>query len=249
MAARGVPVLWRIMALDLLIGRGDERRALNELIQQRKSVLILGDEGVGKSALLEDALANSGIKNILYSKRSTTLKETLVNLLQSATNLAHLPKQNILALKKHCYQLLAARPEYVVLDHIVWVEPKYYAFLTFIKEQKFPFIIATRKTGKKNVGHLWMGLYDFAVLEVQNLDQASTGTLVDYYASCFDLKLGVDADFEKDVFKLSRGNPKIIKELCRLAQSQKYRSKGYVDLQLVDLDRRINLSINALEMD
>ena len=78
------------MALDLLIGRGDERRALNELIQQRKSVLILGDEGVGKSALVEDALANSGIKNILYSKRSTTLKETLVNLLQSATNLAHL---------------------------------------------------------------------------------------------------------------------------------------------------------------
>ena len=237
------------MALDLLIGRGDERRALNELIQQRKSVLILGDEGVGKSALLEDALANSGIKNILYSKRSTTLKETLVNLLQSATNLAHLPKQNILALKKNCYELLAARPEYVVLDHIVWVEPKYYAFLTFIKEQKFPFIIATRKTGKKNVGHLWMGLYDFAVLEVQNLDQARTGALVDYYASCFDLKLGVDADFKKNVFKLSRGNPKVIKELCRLAQSEKYRSKGYVDLQLIDLDRRINLSINALEMD
>lgn len=236
------------MTLDLLIGRGDERRALNELIQQRKSVLILGDEGVGKSALLEDALANSGIKNILYSKRSTTLKETLVNLLQSATNLAHLPKQNILALKKNCYQLLAARPEYVVLDHIVWVEPKFYAFLTFIKEQKFPFILATRKTGKKNVGHLWMGLYDFALLEVQNLDQASTAALVDYY-SRFDLKLGADANFKKEVFKLSRGNPKVIKDLCWLAQNEKYRSKGYIDLQLVDLDRRINLSINALEMD
>ena len=136
-----------------------------------------------------------------------------------------------------------------MLDHIVWVEPKFYAFLTFIKEQKFPFIIATRKTGKKNVGHLWMGLYDFAVLEVQNLDQASTGALVDYYASRFDLKLGADANFKKEVFNLSRGNPKVIKDLCWLAQNEKYRSKGYIDLQLVDLDRRINLSINALEMD
>src|SRR6185437_1498668 len=101
MAARGVPVLWWVMALDVLVGRDDEGRALNELMEQRRSVLILGDKGVGKSALLEDALANSGIKNILYSKRSTTLKETLVNLLQSATNPAHLPKQNTLALKKN----------------------------------------------------------------------------------------------------------------------------------------------------
>lgn len=238
------------MALDLLIGRGDERRALNELIQQRKSVLILGDEGVGKSALLEDALANCGIKNIVYSKRSTTLKETLMNLLQSATNLKELSKKNILALKKNCYDLLDARPEYVVLDHIVWVEPKFYAFLTFIKEQKFPFILATRKTGKKNVGHLWMGLYDFAVLELQNLDQTNTDALTDYYAATFGLKLqlGADATFKKEIFKLSRGNPKIIKDLCRLARDQKYRSKGYIDLNLVDLDRRINLSLDGIEV-
>ncbi|MGN6718192.1 MAG: hypothetical protein ACTHLX_12430, partial [Candidatus Binatia bacterium] len=66
------------MALDVLIGRDKERRALDDLIRQRKNILILGEEGVGKTALLKDALANSKIKDILYSQRSTALKETLV---------------------------------------------------------------------------------------------------------------------------------------------------------------------------
>jgi Holliday junction resolvasome RuvABC ATP-dependent DNA helicase subunit len=237
------------MALDVLIGRDKERRALDDLMRQRKNILILGEEGVGKTALLEDALANSKIKDILYSQRSTALKETLVNLLRSATDRKDLTQKNILALKKNCYQLLAARPEYVVLDHIAWVEAKFYAFLTFIKEQKFPFVIATRKSGKKHLGHLWMGLYDFAVLDVQNLDQENTDALADYYAVSFDLQLGADATFKKDLFKLSRGNPKIIKNLCRLARDRKYRSKGYIDLKLVDLDRRINLSLDGIEAD
>jgi hypothetical protein len=94
-----------------------------------------------------------------------------------------------------------------------------------------------------------MGLYDFAVLDVQNLDQENTDALADYYAVSFDLQLGADATFKKDLFKLSRGNPKIIKNLCRLARDRKYRSKGYIDLKLVDLDRRINLSLDGIEAD
>ncbi|MGN6732940.1 MAG: AAA family ATPase, partial [Candidatus Binatia bacterium] len=206
------------MALDVLIGRDKERRALDDLIRQRKNILILGEEGVGKTALLKDALANSKIKDILYSQRSTALKETLVNLLRSATDRKDLTQKNILALKKNCYQLLEGRPAYVVLDHVAWVEPKFYAFLAFIKEQKFPFVIATRKSGKKHLGHLWMALCDFSVLAVQNLDQVNTDALIDFYAATLDLQLGADSTFKKHLFKLSRGNPKIIKDLCRLAR-------------------------------
>jgi len=128
----------------MLIGRQHERRLLDDLMLQKKNVLILGEEGVGKSAMVEDVMASSVGKNILYSKRSTTLKETLVNLVESVHGGKRLQKENILSLKKTCYQLLDESPDYTVLDHVTWVEPKFYGFLTYLKERKIPFIIVTR---------------------------------------------------------------------------------------------------------
>jgi integrase/recombinase XerD len=228
----------------MLIGREQECRLLKELMRQRKNILILGPEGVGKTAIVDHALADGHIKNGLHSKSSTTLKETLVNMIQSSQGSKDLQKKNILSLKKIYYQLLDQSPEYVVLDHVAWVEPRFYGFLTYVKEQKIPSIIVTRKADKKNVGHLWMGLYDFEKVEIKNLDEAKTGQLIDYYAESFDLQLAAAADFKKEVFTVSKGNPKIIKELCRLARDEKYRAKGYADVKLMDLDRRIKSSIH-----
>lgn len=227
------------MGPGTLIGREKERRALLDLIGQKNSVMIVGDEGVGKSALLEDVVAAGPLKNILYSQHSTTLKETLVNFVGLAPDGKDLWKKNVLSLKKLCYKLLDANPEYAILDHIGWVEPQFYGFLTYVKERGVPFIVAARKPGKKNVGHLWMGLYDFETLEIKNLDQAKSDGLVEHYASVFHLNIDRGADFKKDIFKFSRGNPKIIKELCQLARDDKYRAKGYIDVKLMDLDRRI----------
>ena len=148
-----------------------------------------------------------------------------------------------MSLKKTCYQLLDQGPEYVILDHVAWVEPKFYSFLVYLIERKLPFVIATRQQGRTNVGHLWMGLYDFEKLEIKNLDRPGTCELIDYYAKRFDLKLDIAADFRKEVFSISKGNPKIINELCCLARDEKYRAKGYIDVKLMDLDRRINCAI------
>lgn len=210
----------------VLIGREKERRLLGDLMGQRKNVLILGAEGVGKSAILEKVVMSGPVKNILYSKRSTTLKETLVNLVGSTVGGKELQKKNILSLKKTCYQLLDAKPEYAVLDQIGWLEPKFYGFLTYMKERNIPFIIATRKPGKKNVGHLWMGLYDYETVEIRNLDAIETGQFVDCYAAALDLKIDALADFRKEIFKYSGGNPKIIRDLCQLARNKKFRAKA-----------------------
>lgn len=236
------------MGFSLLIGREHECRLVEDLMRQKKNVLILGDEGVGKSAIVENVIAGGVGENILYSKRSATLKETLVNMVGAAQGGKDLQKKNILSLKKICYQLLDANPEYVVLDHVAWVERKFYGFLTYLKERKIPFVIATRRPGKKNIGHLWMGLYDYQTLEVKNLDQTKTSQLIDHYASSLDLKIGAPTDFKKEVFKISAGNPKIIKDLCQLARDEKYRAKGYIDTKLMDLDRRI-LSIGLAAAD
>jgi Holliday junction resolvasome RuvABC ATP-dependent DNA helicase subunit len=90
-----------------------------------------------------------------------------------------------------------------------------------------------------------MGLYDFAKLEIKNLDPTKAGQLIDHYASTFDLKIDAPTDFKKEVFKISKGTPKIINQLCQLARDQKYRAKGYMDVKLMDLDRRISNAVTS----
>ena len=228
------------MDSTVLIGREQECRSLDELMRQRKNILIIGQEGTGKTAIVEKVMAGSAGKNILYSKRSTTLKETMVNMIESVQGGKDLAKKNILSLKKLCYQLLNDAQEYAVLDHIEWVEPQFYGFLSYLIERKLPFVIVTRHADKKNIGHLWMGLSDFTRLEIKNLDPIKAGQLIDHYETAFDLTIDTAADFKKEVFKISEGNPKIIGQLCQLARDEKYRAKGYLNVKLMDLDRRIN---------
>ena len=64
------------MMTSILIGRDQECRLLNRLTGERKNILILGAEGVGKSAMIDYMPAGGPVKNILYSKRSGTQKET-----------------------------------------------------------------------------------------------------------------------------------------------------------------------------
>lgn len=229
----------------MLIGREHECQRLSDLMRNRKHVLVLGEAGVGKSAIINHTLAYGVFKNLLYSKHSNTLKEALVNLVGAAVGGKELAKQNILALKKTCYRLLDNRPEYAVFDHVAWVERRFYAFLTYLRERNLPLVIATRQPGKDNLGHLWMGLYDFEVLEVKNLDPTKTGQLVDHYISRLDLKVDAVADFRKELFKISAGNPKIVEDLCRLARNEKYRAKGNIDVKLMDLDRRIRNAVTV----
>lgn len=233
------------MDSTVLIGREQECRLLDELMRQRKNILIIGQEGTGKTQIVEKVIVGSAGKNILYSKRSTTLKETMVNMIESARVRKVPANKNLLSLKKLCYQLLDNAPEYAVLDHIKWVKPQFYGFLVYLIERKLPFVIVTRHADKKNIGHLWMGLADFTRLEIKDLDANRTGQLIDHYATTFDLKIDAPADFKKEVFKISEGNPKIIGQLCRLARDQKYRAKGYMDVKLMDLDRRINNAVTS----
>lgn len=213
------------------------------LIGRERECRLLGEEGVGKTAIVDNVLAVRTVKNVLYSMRCTTLKETLVNMVESAGGGKDLQKKNILSLKKICYQLLDERPDYAVLDHVTWVEPKFYRFLTYLIERKLSFVIVTRRPDKKSIGHLWMGLYDFEKLEIKKLDRPNADQLIDHYASSLDLKIAAAVDFKKEVFNISKGNPKVIKELCCLAQNKKYRAKGDMDVKLMDLDRRMNSAI------
>lgn len=211
-------------------------------MDQRKSIIILGEAGVGKTAIITNVLSERGTRNILYSKGSATLKESLINLTLFSVG-RKIRRLNTLALKKICYGILDKKPEYLIFDHVAWVEPRYYGFLTYLMEKELPLVILTQRPDKKNIGHLWMALYNFERVEITNLDRPKTDELVSHYIQSFGLKLTQDDDFQREVFNISKGNPKIIRQLCSLAQDEKYRAKGYIDVRLMDLDRRIHATM------
>ena len=65
--------------MDNIIGRENECATISGLINQRKSIIIFGPEGVGKTAIINKVLSGFSALNKLHSASSKTLKESLLN--------------------------------------------------------------------------------------------------------------------------------------------------------------------------
>jgi len=227
---------------DILIGREKERAMITGLISQRKNIIIFGLEGVGKSAILKSVLKDKNMANLLYSQDSKTLKGALSDLILSALgNTKAVQGLNILALKKVLYRVInEEKPDYIVFDHVEGVEPRFYSLFVYLMEAKIPLIVLSRGLQKKDIGHLRMSLFEFEKVEIFNLDRPAADALVDHFIKEFGIKITKDADFKKQIFYFSKGDPKVIKQLCFIARDVKYQKNDILDVKLMDLDRRIS---------
>jgi len=227
---------------DILIGREKECAAITGFISQKKSIIIFGPEGVGKTAVINKVLSSLAAVNIFYSPDSKTLKTSLLNLMVYAScDKKSIQVADILALKKLFYRLLdEKKPEYIVFDHIESVEPKFYSLFVYLMEAKIPLIVLSRGLEKKDIGYLRMSLFNFEKVEISNLDRPTADVLIDHFINEFGIKITKEADFKKGIYHFSKGNPRIIKGLCFLARDVKYQKNETIDVKLIDLDRRIN---------
>ncbi|MCM8796703.1 MAG: hypothetical protein NC923_02315 [Candidatus Omnitrophica bacterium] len=227
-----------------IIGRDKEINLINTLMQQRKNIIVFGEEGVGKSTIIQRILSDKN-ENILHVQKNGTLRETLIGIamagLQHSSAIENL---NILALKKKCYAIIDKAPIYIVLDHMGRVEPKHYTFLIYLLEKNIHLLVISRGLDKKCIGHLRMALYGFEKVEIKNLDRAASNNLTDYFMKEFGIKVTKEAEFKQAIFDYSGGNPKIIKGLCFLARDVKYQKNEAIDVKLMDLDRRISEAVH-----
>jgi hypothetical protein len=232
---------------DVLIGREKECADITDLMSRKKHVIIFGAEGVGKTAIIDKLLSeNQNSSRFLYSKESKTLKEALINIISFNTGAdRHIKEKNILSLRKMFYPLLDKEPQYIIFDHIEYVDPKYYLFLEYLIERKLPLMIAGQGTDKKSIGYLRMLLFNFKKVEICALSRMKTDEMVNYYIGRFDIKVVQMDTFKKDVFHFSNGNPGIVKKICSMAVDAKYQKKGFIDVMLINLDRRIGYIGNS----
>jgi len=116
--------------MENIIGREKECTVISALISQRKNIIIFGEDGVGKTAIVNKVLSNFATLSRFYSPVSKTLKESLLNfMVYSSCDKKTIQEANILVLKKLFYEILARnKPEYIIFDHVESVEPKFYTF-------------------------------------------------------------------------------------------------------------------------
>ena len=224
-----------------MIGREKEIILITRLVSEKKNIIIFGQEGVGKTSIIQEVMNSGQAGRILYSPQSGTLKETLINLVLSDNSVyGNINEKNILALRKALYPILDQKPDYIIFDHIDRVEPKYYSFFEYLIERELPLIIIAKGIDKKNIGHLRLILHNFEKVEISNFDRSRSDALVDRYVNEFNIKVAQLDNLKKSIFHFSNGNPKITRQLCSLAKDTRYQKKGFVDVKLMDLDRRID---------
>jgi len=235
------------MSHDTLAGRKNELELINDLINNKRNIIIFGEEGVGKSAIVQRILQEQSNKNNLYVRENRTLRLTLTGIIAARSqekNIA-IDSLNVLGLKKKCYGILESALGYIVFDHMGRVEPKHYTFLTYVLEKNIPLLVISRGLDKKDIGRLRMALYDFEKVEIKNFDKTASNNLIDYFMKEFGIiKVTKEAEFKQAIFNHSKGNPKIIKALCFLARDVKYKRNGSLDVRLMNLDRRISETIS-----
>ncbi len=224
----------------MAIVRLKEKEIISKAILDRKSLFVYGPEGVGKTFLLRHILENVKNSNISYSGNCSSLKNALLGLLDYEYSRSSLVQKNILSLKKLFYKLLKRENPYFVFDHIERVAPKFYSFFKYLMDEKIPFAIVGREISRKEIGHLVMATFYFEKIEISNLDRLTTYTLVDHFIKEFRIKTTKEADFKKEIFHFSKGNPKTIREFCSLAGDAKYQKESCLDVKLMNLDLRIN---------
>jgi hypothetical protein len=228
------------MDKEIFIGRQQELKAIHLLMDKKRNLVVFGEEGVGKSAIVRRVLSDSGSSFLLFSAGSMTLKESLVNFILSSQNGKNdIGGKNILSLKRVFYPLLKRNPEYIIFDQLGRVGPKFCSFFEYLLDKEIPLLVVSRGVRDDNIGHLRMMLFNFEKVEIANFDKENTIALVEQYVNEYKLNLCRQDDFAMEVFHFSKGNPKIIKELCSLARNGKYQKEGRTDVKLIDLDRRI----------
>lgn len=218
-----------------LTGRTHELATLIDHLRSGNHLAIHGAEGVGKTALIQ--AATEAMPGIVYCADTSTLKracDALLDRFHISVNVA----DNIVR-KRAVREAARGKKLCFIFDHVGWVTPKLLSFLDTLRESH-QLVVVTRSLASADIGHLKLLLWDFDTLELKNLAHADATRLLRSQCNQLGLSIADPAQFERNVWRLSQGNPRVILDLCAQASTGRYVFDGHFDTRLLDLDRRIS---------
>jgi hypothetical protein len=214
------------------VGRKKEAAQLLRLHAQRDPVLILGPAGVGKTAFIGHSASRLPVLTCPYSVRLSDICSALENQMGLDAR-----EERLVPRKSRLLRTLHEAGQTVVFDGVAWTTPKLSSFLECVVERT-PVWIVARSEHSWDIGHVWPLLVRFVKIEIKPFHPAETRELIEAA-----IRLGhapaSTVDAVERLHYLSAGIPKILVELIEGLGTGHYDPHKKFDLQLLDLDRRI----------
>ncbi len=206
---------------------------LKQLHAQRKHVLILGSEGVGKSALIRHVATRWPLLLCPESSRLSAICHALERQLGlDAGDFSLIQRKNRLL------AALARSKQTVVFDGVGWTTPRLCSFLECVC-QRVPVWLATRSEHSWDIGNFWTLLTRFERVELQPFHLHETQALVAAAVKCELIPPGTTRIVEW-LQRRSAGNPLVLRELFQELATGRYDLSSPLALRRLDLDRRIH---------
>jgi len=216
------------------IGREKQIAWLRQFHRERCHVLVLGPEGIGKSALIDQVRKPLGLWVCPHSE----------HLSEICTSLEHelgLDSEDLLVVKRknRILKLLKERKDVtVVFDGATWTTPK---LSTFIENVclRVPVWVCARSEHPWDIGRIWPLLVRFHHIELQPFLPKESQRLVAAAVNegtIPEKTLGI-IDW---LHRHAEGNPKTMCELLTEIAHGRYDFNNPHSLRLLDLDRRIH---------
>jgi hypothetical protein len=215
------------------VSRGREIARLRQLHKQRRHVLILGPEGVGKSALVAHLRDSLRLRVCPASERLSEICDALEREFDLEAGDFHIVRR-----KNRLLKLLKGTKRAVAFDGAGWTTPKLSSFIENVSE-RVPVWICARSEHPWDIGHIWPLLVRFEHVELKPFHPGETQMLVEAAVRGGS----VPAETLNIVSWLHRraaGNPKILCELLKEIARGHYDLSNAHTLRLLNLDRRIH---------
>src|SRR6478736_4780332 len=157
----------------VFFGRQELIENFHVLYTQRKHVLIVGAEEIGKTALLRQVSQRCPM---LVCEESSSLRR-ICDSLEGRLELTQ-DKVNVIDRKNQLLGFLGRRGEPVAFDQVALTTPRVARFFGRLGDQ-IPVWIACRSDHRKQIGRVWEELYRFKRIEIPPLTRVETSALIE----------------------------------------------------------------------
>lgn len=221
------------------VGRREELENLTSSLRHRRSRLVLGPPGIGKTRLLQEAIRLAGEPYIL-APQPTVLHSLLVILARQIgcriKDTQPLERLTSIRLKPLVLEWLRSSPRCVLIEDVAHADPRMYRFLQELYYVPRACLIVTATT-RDSLGFLRKLLWDpREEISLAPLSRSDTQCLFDAAADEFDLRSLNLHEFRRKVLAAARGNPGQIVSMCRLAGRPEYRSGRHIKFLPLRID-------------